>query len=151
MTQIQVCRRFVEGKDRRLLRQAQRDRRELSLTGAQGAHIAVLQVCCANAFDCRSGALTIVCRWTSGAAAVWDATERDQLFNARGKGERDVGADDGNRASDRFAREALNWLGAENDFAGGCWYCAAERTHESGLTRAVWPHDGDAFAWANAE
>ena len=73
VTEVQVRGWFVEGEDRCLLRKAKRDCRKLSLTGAQGAHVTVLQVCCANAFDCRSGALAIMCTWTSRAATVWDS------------------------------------------------------------------------------
>jgi hypothetical protein len=142
---------FVEGEDRCLLRQAQRDRGKLSLTSAQGSYIAMLQMCCADAFDCRSGAFAIMGGWARWPATVWNATECDKVFDARGKGERDVGADDGNRSSNCFAREALNRFGAENDFAGGCWYCATECTHERGLAGAVWSHDGDELPWANAE
>jgi hypothetical protein len=142
---------LVEGEDRRLLREAQRDRRELSLTGTQGSYIAVLQMCCANTFNCRSGAFAIMCVWTSWAATVWNTSECHEVFDARGKRQGDVGADDGNRSSDRFAREALNRLGAENDLARSCRHGAAECTHECGLAGTVWPHDGDTFAWANAQ
>jgi hypothetical protein len=72
-----VCDWLVEGEDRRLLRETQRDCRELSLTGAQGSHITMLQVCCANAFNGGCSAFAIMCRWTSRAAPMWNASERD--------------------------------------------------------------------------
>jgi hypothetical protein len=103
VTQVQVRGWFVEGEDRCLLREAQRNGGKLSLTGAQGAHIAVLQVCCANAFDGRSGAFSIMSGWASRATTVWNASECHKVLNARGEWQRDVGADDGNRSSNRFA------------------------------------------------
>jgi hypothetical protein len=142
---------LVEGEDRRLLREAQRDGRELSLTGAQGSYIAMLQMCCANPLNGGSSTLAIMGAWTSGAATVWDATECHELLNARGEWERDVGAHYGDRTRNRFAREVLDRLGTEDYFAGGCWYCATECTHERGFSGAVWTHDGDAFSWSNAE
>jgi hypothetical protein len=133
------------------LREAKRNGGELSLTGTQGSYIAMLQMCCADAFNCRSGAFAIMCAWTSWAATMWNSPERDELFDARGEWQGDVGADDGDGTGDRFAREALNWLGAEDHFAACGRYGATERAHQCGFPGTVWSHDGDAFAWANAE
>ena len=65
-----MCRWLIEREDRRLLREAQRNGGELSLTGTQGSYIAMLQMCCADAFNCRSGAFAILGGWTSWAATV---------------------------------------------------------------------------------
>jgi hypothetical protein len=124
---------------------------ELSLSGAEGPHIAMLQMCCANAFNCRSGAFAIMCAWTSRAATMWNSPERNKVFDACGKGERDVGADDGDGTGNRFAREVLDWFGAEDHFAACGRYGAAQCAHQRGLSGTVWSHDGDALPWSDAQ
>ena len=90
-----MCGWLIERKDRRLLREAHGDGGELSLSGAEGAHITALKMRCANSLDGSVGALTIVFAWSGGTATVWDATECHELLNARGEWERDVGAHHG--------------------------------------------------------